>query len=64
MANNRTTELGYRTGGVEIIADKDTFRVGRTAPVMLATTTADQYVLFTVEGQDFTITRSSTWMAQ
>lgn len=52
VANDRTTELGYRSGGVEIIADKDTFRVGGTAPVMLVTPTADQYVLFTVEGQD------------
>ena len=37
VANNRTTDLGYRSGGVEIIADKDTFRVGGTTPVMLAT---------------------------
>jgi len=28
VANNSTSELGYRTGGVEIIADKDTFHVG------------------------------------
>jgi alpha-2-macroglobulin len=52
VANAHTTELGYRSGGVEIIADKDTFRVGGTTPVMLATASADQYVLLTVEGQD------------
>ncbi|HTV63358.1 MAG TPA: alpha-2-macroglobulin family protein [Verrucomicrobiae bacterium] len=52
VADNHTTELGYRSGGVEIIADKDTFRVGGTAPVMLATLNPGQYVLFTVEGQD------------
>jgi uncharacterized protein YfaS (alpha-2-macroglobulin family) len=52
VAKNSATELGYRTGGVEIIADKDTFRVGGTAPVMLVTPTADRYVLFTVEGED------------
>jgi hypothetical protein len=52
VAKNSTTELGYRTGGVEIIADKDTFRVGGTAPVMLVAPEADRYVLFTVEGQD------------
>lgn len=52
VANNRTTELGFRTDGVQIIADKDTFRVGGITPVMLATRDADQYVLFTVEGQD------------
>ncbi|HTV43191.1 MAG TPA: alpha-2-macroglobulin family protein [Candidatus Sulfotelmatobacter sp.] len=49
--NNRTMELGYRSGGVEIIADKDTFHVDGTAPVMLVAPTADRYVLFTVEGQ-------------
>ncbi len=49
--NNRTTELGYRTGGIEIIADKDTFHAGGTAPVMLVAPSADRYVLFTVEGQ-------------
>jgi uncharacterized protein YfaS (alpha-2-macroglobulin family) len=52
VANNQTTELGYHSGGVEIIADKDTFRVGSTAPVMLTTLSPGQYVLFTVEGQD------------
>lgn len=49
--NNRTTELGYRTDGVEIIADKDTFHVDGTAPVMLVASEADRYVLFTTEGR-------------
>ncbi|HET7626537.1 MAG TPA: alpha-2-macroglobulin family protein, partial [Verrucomicrobiae bacterium] len=52
IANNSTTELGYRHDGVEIIADKDTFRVGQSAPVMLVANTADRYVLFSVEGED------------
>ncbi len=52
VANNATTEIGYRHGGVEIIADKDTFRVGQRAPVMLVTPTADRYVLFTTEVED------------
>jgi uncharacterized protein YfaS (alpha-2-macroglobulin family) len=52
VANNATTELGYRHGGMEIIVDKDTFRVGAEAPVMLVVPTSDRYVLFTVEGQD------------
>ena len=52
IANNRTTELGYRIGGVEIIADKDTFRVGGVAPVMVVAPTAGRYVLFTVEGEE------------
>ena len=51
--NDRTTELGYRTGGVEIIADKDTFHVGRTrAGDARRCRRPDQYVLFTVEGQE------------
>lgn len=52
VAKNSTTELGYHSGGVEIIADKDTFRVGKTAPVMLVASNPGQYVLFTVEGQE------------
>ncbi len=52
VCNNKTTELGYRHGGVEIIADKDTFCVGSEAPVMLVANSPDCYVLFTVEGED------------
>jgi len=51
-ASVATTELGYRHGGVEIIVDKDTFRVGQKAPVMLTVPTNDRYVLFSVEGED------------
>ncbi len=29
VATTRPRELGYRHGGVEIIVDKDTFRVGQ-----------------------------------
>jgi hypothetical protein len=52
VARNATTDLGYRHGGVEIIADKDTFRAGGEAPVMLVANSPDRYVLFTVEGED------------
>jgi alpha-2-macroglobulin len=52
VANNATTELGYRHGGVEIIADKDTFLAGSETPVMLVANSPDRYVLFTVEGED------------
>lgn len=52
VARNATTELGYRHGGVEIIADKDTFRAGSEAPVMLVVNSPDRYVLFTIEGED------------
>ncbi|EEF58488.1 MG2 domain-containing protein [Pedosphaera parvula] len=52
VATGSTTELGYRHGGLEIIVDKDTFRVGQKAPVMLSVPTNDRYVLFSVEGED------------
>jgi hypothetical protein len=52
VATTATTELGYRSGGVEIVVDKDTFRSGQTAPVMLSVPTSDRYVLFTVEGRN------------
>src|SRR2546422_3822941 len=52
VATGATTELGYRHGGIEIIVDKDTFRVGQKAPVMLVVPTNDRHVLFTVEGEE------------
>jgi uncharacterized protein YfaS (alpha-2-macroglobulin family) len=52
VATNATTDLGYRRTGVEIVVDKDTFRAGQVAPVMIATAVPDRYVLFSVEGED------------
>jgi uncharacterized protein YfaS (alpha-2-macroglobulin family) len=52
VANNTATELGYRHGGVEIIVDRDTFRSGQKAPVMLVANSNDRYVLFTVEAEE------------
>ncbi|MEP6570741.1 MAG: alpha-2-macroglobulin family protein, partial [Acidobacteriota bacterium] len=52
VATNATSELGYRHDGVEIVVDKDTFRAGQVAPVMISTFTNDRYVLFTVEADD------------
>jgi alpha-2-macroglobulin len=52
VCTGRSTDLGYRHDGVEIIADKDTFRVGQIAPVMLVSRTPDRYVLFSVECED------------
>jgi alpha-2-macroglobulin len=52
VANNATAELGYRHGGVEIIVDRDTFRTGQRAPVMLVANSNDRYVLFTVEAEE------------
>jgi uncharacterized protein YfaS (alpha-2-macroglobulin family) len=52
VATGRSTDLGYRHGGLEIIVDKDTFRAGQKAPVMLVAPANDRYVLFSVEGED------------
>lgn len=52
VANTSTTDLGYRHGGLEIIADKDTFHAGETAPVMLVSNTNDRYVLFSLSADD------------
>jgi uncharacterized protein YfaS (alpha-2-macroglobulin family) len=52
VASGATTELGYRHGGVEIIVDKDTFRAGQKAAVMLVAPVNDRHILFTVEGED------------
>lgn len=52
VATNATTELGYRRAGLEIVVDKDTFRAGQTAPVMISVPTNDRYVLFSVEAED------------
>lgn len=51
VASGATTETGFRPGGVQIIVDRDTFRAGARAPVMLTTPAPDRYVLFTVEGE-------------
>jgi alpha-2-macroglobulin len=52
VATNATADLGYRNGQVQIVADKDTFRAGQTAPVMLFVPASDRYVLFSVEADD------------
>lgn len=45
-----TQELGYHPGGLELIVDTDTFRVGQKAPVLLVAPESGRHVLFTVEG--------------
>jgi hypothetical protein len=52
VTTNATTELGYRHGGLEIIVDKDTFRAGQKASVMLHTPVSNRYVLFSIEGDN------------
>ncbi|HLG16869.1 MAG TPA: alpha-2-macroglobulin family protein [Blastocatellia bacterium] len=52
VATTASTDLGYRHGGLEIIVDRDTFRAGQKAPVMLVAPTNDRWILFSVEGED------------
>ena len=52
VCTGKSTDLGYRTGGLEIIVDKDTFRVGQKVPVMIQTPDNGRFVLFTVESDD------------
>lgn len=52
VCSNTTTDLGYHHDGLELVVDKDTFRTGQTAPVMISVAQPDRYVLFSVEGED------------
>ncbi|MBK6315575.1 MAG: alpha-2-macroglobulin [Blastocatellia bacterium] len=51
-ATNETTDLGYRSGGLQVLVDRDTFRAGQTAKVMIAAPTNGRTVLFSVEGDE------------
>ncbi len=46
VSTDVSTDIGYRPGGVKIIVDKETFKVGNKVPVMLSTPTSNKYVLF------------------
>lgn len=51
VTTEQEADIGYlHAGGVEIVVDKDTFREGETAAVMLATPASGRWVLFGVEG--------------
>jgi uncharacterized protein YfaS (alpha-2-macroglobulin family) len=52
VADPDTVDVGYHHGGVGIILDKDTFRAGTKAPVMITAPVRDSYVLFSVEAED------------
>ncbi|HSP17756.1 MAG TPA: alpha-2-macroglobulin family protein [Thermoanaerobaculia bacterium] len=47
VSSNASTELGYHTGGLEIIIDKESFRAGQTAPVIIATPASGRWVMLT-----------------
>ncbi len=49
VGDRDTTELGYRHGGLKLVLDDESFRRGRTSPVMLLSPSADRWVLVAVE---------------
>ncbi len=49
VATESSADLGYRHGGLQIVADSDTFREGQSAPIMLSAPNGGGHVLFTVE---------------
>ena len=52
VASNASAELGYHGGGLEIVVDSDTARVGQKTPVLITTAVPGRWVLFTVEAED------------
>lgn len=52
VADEKTTQLGYLPGGVEILVDRDTLEVGQEASVLVVTPQSGRHVLFTVEGDE------------
>lgn len=56
-AKGGDTELGYHPGGVSIIVDKDTFKVGNKAPIMLTAPVGDRYLFFSVGADEILSTQ-------
>ena len=52
VTDSETAEIGYRTGGVEILLDRATFTPGESATVMLASGTSGRHVLFGIDPGD------------
>lgn len=50
VSRRSVDEIGYHAGGLEIIVDRDSFRSGETAPVMIATPATGQWVFVTTSG--------------
>jgi len=51
VASGSTSELGYHAGGLDLVVDKDTFKAGETAPVLVCTPESNRWVLFSVESE-------------
>jgi alpha-2-macroglobulin len=54
VADERTQQLGYLPGGIEILVDQDTLAVGQEASLLLLAPQSGRWVLFTVEGEELT----------
>ncbi len=52
VADERTRQLGYRPGGLEILVDQDTLAVGKEATLLVVAPESGRWVLFTVEGEE------------
>jgi uncharacterized protein YfaS (alpha-2-macroglobulin family) len=52
VADRATTELGYRTGGLDLIVDKETLRAGEVANIMVVTPASGRWVVFSTAGDD------------
>jgi uncharacterized protein YfaS (alpha-2-macroglobulin family) len=52
VGDERTRDLGYLPGGIEILIDRDTLEVGETTPVMLAAPASGRWALFTIENEE------------
>ncbi|HEX9984178.1 MAG TPA: alpha-2-macroglobulin family protein [Thermoanaerobaculia bacterium] len=47
VSTTASTNIGYRSAGLELIVDKEAFRAGTTAPVMIVTPASGRWVVLT-----------------
>ncbi len=52
VCDKQSKDIGFRYGGLQIIAEKDTFKLGETARVMLVADRPGTWVLLTVEAEE------------
>ena len=52
VSTEKTSDVGYYTGGLQILLGRETLHVGEKAPVMLACPASGRYVLFGVAPDD------------
>ena len=57
VADHTTTELGYRSGGLDVIVDRETVRPGDRAAVMLVAPEKGRWVVFSTVADDIVDTQ-------